>query len=155
MDNLFEKKLHMAEQGDMVAQYELGFMYFYGYKCDEDRDKSIMWYAKSAKQGDKYAKEALKSEDIICNTYKPVAIISVLYVALSILIYHLYNYVLPFSCGMFIYAIFMSQIYLFSLIIGRLTIQGIFSCKTRDVVTIVYPVILLILVVGRWYSICN
>ncbi|HIU97479.1 MAG TPA: sel1 repeat family protein, partial [Candidatus Ornithoclostridium faecigallinarum] len=49
-----------AEQGDAVAQCNLGICYANGQGVKQDRQKAIEWYTKAAQQGDEYAKEALK-----------------------------------------------------------------------------------------------
>jgi TPR repeat protein len=49
-----------AEQGDNVAQYNLGTMYEWGEGVEEDLNEAISWYRKSAKQGYENAKKRLE-----------------------------------------------------------------------------------------------
>jgi hypothetical protein len=41
-----------AEQGDAVAQYNLGVMYYYGAGVERDRAEAARWYRLAAEQGD-------------------------------------------------------------------------------------------------------
>lgn len=43
--------LPLAEQGNAVAQYQLGKMYRAGQGVAKDRDKGMFWFRKSAEQG--------------------------------------------------------------------------------------------------------
>lgn len=44
-----------AEQGDAVAQFDLGFLYDNGIGVAEDDEQAIYWYNRSAHGGDKVA----------------------------------------------------------------------------------------------------
>lgn len=46
--NLFEKA---AKQGDITAQYNLGYLYEQGQGVDKNLQKAFKWYEKAAKQG--------------------------------------------------------------------------------------------------------
>jgi len=48
----FEDTLKKAEQGDVWAQYDLGFMYFDGQGITQDYKKSVYWWKRAAEQGD-------------------------------------------------------------------------------------------------------
>ena len=49
-----------AEQGNAVAQYNLGVCYNFGKGVEKDLQKAIEWYTKAAEQGDEDAQEALE-----------------------------------------------------------------------------------------------
>ncbi len=42
----------LAEQGDVYAQYTLGFMYELGQGVPQDDGEAVQWYRKAAEQGD-------------------------------------------------------------------------------------------------------
>lgn len=48
-----------GNNGDMVAQYTLGYMYDKGDGIDKDRDKAMLWYEKAAEQGHEAAQNRL------------------------------------------------------------------------------------------------
>ena len=52
-----------AEQGNDVAQFNLGVMYEYGRGVAKDLQEARKWYEKAAAQGDTDAKDALKRLD--------------------------------------------------------------------------------------------
>jgi len=58
-ETAFKIWLPFAEKGDMVAQWNIGRLYYLGKGVTKDVDKAIYWYEKSAEQGDKYARKAL------------------------------------------------------------------------------------------------
>lgn len=59
-DNLTTKELEVvAKQGDVEAQFKLGYRYRYGEKAKKNSAKAIEWYKKAAVQGNKKAKLAL------------------------------------------------------------------------------------------------
>lgn len=41
-----------AEQGDSIAQYSLGLMYFYGQGVPQDYAEALAWYKKAGERGD-------------------------------------------------------------------------------------------------------
>lgn len=47
----FDAKIHAAERGDAVAQYNVGWAYRSGYPIEEDRAKAAKWFRLSAEQG--------------------------------------------------------------------------------------------------------
>lgn len=47
---IFQDVLKLAEQGDKIAQFDLGFMYQIGQNIEIDINKSIYWYRKSVEQ---------------------------------------------------------------------------------------------------------
>lgn len=49
-----------AEQGDSIAQHNLGVCYYNGRGIAKDKDMAKYWFEKSAAQGYEPAKEALK-----------------------------------------------------------------------------------------------
>ena len=49
-----------AEQGYPQAQYDLGYMYHYGYGVAQDRVAATQLFEKAAAQGNKDAKQALE-----------------------------------------------------------------------------------------------
>lgn len=57
---LFREKLREADNGNPEAQYDVGTMYQNGRGVEADRDKAIMWFERSAAQGDAKAKSRLK-----------------------------------------------------------------------------------------------
>lgn len=44
----------------MIAQFNLGELYFYGWGVDQNNAEAIKWYRKAAEQGYELAIEALK-----------------------------------------------------------------------------------------------
>ena len=48
-----------GNNGDVIAQYTLGYMYDKGDGIDKDRDKAILWYEKAAEQGHESAQNRL------------------------------------------------------------------------------------------------
>ena len=57
-ENLFapsESQIAKAEQGDAVAQYLLGRMYYFGEGVPQDYKEAEKWFRKSAEQGYEYA----------------------------------------------------------------------------------------------------
>ena len=42
----------LAEQGDAVAQYFLGLLYYNGFGVVQDYQQALKWYTLSAEQGD-------------------------------------------------------------------------------------------------------
>lgn len=59
MDNI-DELIKKAEQGDIEAQDELGYMYEHGEGVEQDYAKAIQWYEKAAAQGCQEAIEALE-----------------------------------------------------------------------------------------------
>ena len=49
-----------AEQGNVIAQYNLGVCYQYGNGVPKNQAEAINWYKKAAKQGDIKASQALE-----------------------------------------------------------------------------------------------
>ena len=49
-----------ADQGNAIAQHNLGLMYEKGIGVKKDVDKAAEWYRKAAGQGNEKAKEGLK-----------------------------------------------------------------------------------------------
>ena len=49
-----------AEQGNVIAQFNLGELYFYGWGVDQNDTEAARWYRKAAEQGYELAVEALK-----------------------------------------------------------------------------------------------
>lgn len=48
----YGQDMEKAEQGDAKAQYEVGFMYYFGDDEGEiDKEKAFVWLKKSAEQG--------------------------------------------------------------------------------------------------------
>ena len=43
--------IRMAEQGDAVAQYNLGFSFGYGTGVSQDDARAVTWYRRAAEQG--------------------------------------------------------------------------------------------------------
>ena len=52
--------LKAAEQGDVRAQYSLGYMYAKGQGVPQDYIEARRWYRKAAEQGNPEARRALK-----------------------------------------------------------------------------------------------
>lgn len=48
-----------AEQGDAIAQSNLGYMYDNGYGVAQDHTKAVFWYGLAAEQGDTFAQYSL------------------------------------------------------------------------------------------------
>ena len=51
----FEETMRLAEQGDAIAQYNLGVMYTTGEGVPENDAEAVRWYRLAAEQGDKLA----------------------------------------------------------------------------------------------------
>ena len=49
----------LAEQGDALAQFELGWLYDNGYGVAQDKAKAAKWYRLAAEQGDPWAQNNL------------------------------------------------------------------------------------------------
>jgi TPR repeat protein len=49
-----------AEQGDAIAQYNLGISYKEGQGVKKDKNKAAEWLSKAAAQGDEDAQKALQ-----------------------------------------------------------------------------------------------
>ncbi|MDO5133257.1 MAG: hypothetical protein Q4D81_09780 [Eubacteriales bacterium] len=49
-----------AEQGNVEAQFNPGYMYEFGLGVERKNGKAFQWYTKSAEQGNEDAKEYLK-----------------------------------------------------------------------------------------------
>ncbi len=49
----------LAEQGDVRAQFSVGFMYYYGHGVPQDRAEAVKWYRRAAEQGDARAQNNL------------------------------------------------------------------------------------------------
>jgi hypothetical protein len=47
----FQNTLMAAEQGDLMAQCRLGYMYLHGNGVDQDYQESLMWFQRAAEQG--------------------------------------------------------------------------------------------------------
>ena len=56
----FEEIKKSAEQGDTVAQYDLGYMYYTGKGAPQDYKKATYWWTKSAEQGETLAQYDLR-----------------------------------------------------------------------------------------------
>ena len=50
-DEKFKDTLKKAEQGDVIAQFNLGFMYDFGRGVPLDKTEAVKWYRKAAEQG--------------------------------------------------------------------------------------------------------
>jgi TPR repeat protein len=48
-----------AEQGEAIAQFNLGYIYEKGYGITQDYTEALKWYRKSAEQGDASAQFSL------------------------------------------------------------------------------------------------
>jgi TPR repeat protein len=57
--NAFEWFSKAAEQGDIQAQFSLGFMYHKGQGVAQNYTKAVEWYSKAAEQGDAFAQFTL------------------------------------------------------------------------------------------------
>lgn len=57
--NMFYWTQKLANQGDAVAQFNLGMMYYNGEGVHQDYAKAVEWYTKSANQGDAKAQNNL------------------------------------------------------------------------------------------------
>ena len=57
--NIFEKLCQLSLNGDIIAQYQLGNMYDYGYGVEKDSKKAAYWYQKAAEQGYACAQDRL------------------------------------------------------------------------------------------------
>lgn len=58
-DWVIEELIELAEQGDSDAQYQLGSYYLYGERVEEDLEKALSYWERSAKQGNPKALCAL------------------------------------------------------------------------------------------------
>gem|GEM_PF-3086413 len=58
-DSAFKTFQPLAEQGDAVAQNNIGIMYFHGQGVPKDERKAFEWLNKAAQQGDADAQDAL------------------------------------------------------------------------------------------------
>ncbi|VAW74954.1 hypothetical protein MNBD_GAMMA13-2076 [hydrothermal vent metagenome] len=47
----FERKLGLAQTGNVEAQYDVAYLYTKGRGVDEDEEEAFIWYNKSADQG--------------------------------------------------------------------------------------------------------
>ena len=50
-DELFDLQMKLAKQGNMEAQFLIGFMYDNGDGIPENDKTAVMWYTKAAQQG--------------------------------------------------------------------------------------------------------
>ena len=57
----FKEMLQVAEQGNAVAQFNLGLMYDKGQGVRQDYAQAVQWYRKAAEQGDAQAQYNLAS----------------------------------------------------------------------------------------------
>lgn len=48
---IFEKNLHLARQGDLVAQYTVGMLSSTGQGTSQSYKKAVEWYERSAEKG--------------------------------------------------------------------------------------------------------
>ena len=55
----FDECLKKAENGASLAQFQIGLMYNCGFACEENIDKAIEWFTKSAEHGCDYAQQIL------------------------------------------------------------------------------------------------
>lgn len=55
----FSQTQRLANQGDAVAQYDLGFLYHKGKEVSQDYTKAVEWYKKAASQGNAKAQTIL------------------------------------------------------------------------------------------------
>ena len=53
------KMLSLSEAGNAEAQFTLGAMYYSGIGVERDEASAILWWTKSADQGNEFAKEWL------------------------------------------------------------------------------------------------
>ena len=51
----YEATKSLAEQGDVVSQYNLGVMYAQGLGVAQDNQKAMTWFRQAAEQGDSFA----------------------------------------------------------------------------------------------------
>ena len=61
----FEENKRLAEQGDAIAQNNLGICYQFGKETLKDLQKTVYWYKKAAEQGNSVAQFNLS----LCYTY--------------------------------------------------------------------------------------
>lgn len=54
-----EQLLPLAAEGNMEAQYAVGYMYYYGFGTGQDTESGVFWIQRSANQGFKPATQAL------------------------------------------------------------------------------------------------
>lgn len=57
----FQQLLPPATDGNMEAEYAVGYMYYYGYGVSQDTETGSFWIKKSADQGYEPAVKALRS----------------------------------------------------------------------------------------------
>ncbi len=69
--NLFNFQMKLANKGNPVAQYRVGFMYERGIGTQEDAEKAVNWYKKSVKQGNVDAENRLTYLEIVSDGYLP------------------------------------------------------------------------------------
>lgn len=62
-----------GNNGDVVAQYTLGYMYDKGDGIDKDREKAVVWYEKAAEQGHESAQNRLNILKNMQTPAQPVA----------------------------------------------------------------------------------
>ena len=55
----FEHFKTAAEWGDVDAQYELGYCYYWGEGVEENKAAAVEWYRKAAEQGNAHAQNDL------------------------------------------------------------------------------------------------
>lgn len=55
LEKEFQKQLKLAQEGDSVAQNDLGILYAEGEGVGQDDAEAIEWFLKSAEQGNSYA----------------------------------------------------------------------------------------------------
>ena len=55
----YATELRLAEQGNVEAQYLLGYMHDFGYGVPQDYAKAVFWFQKAAEQGHALAQEYL------------------------------------------------------------------------------------------------
>ena len=55
----FSQTQYLANQGDAIAQYDLGSLYLEGKDVRQDDTKAIEWFEKSASQGNANAQRAI------------------------------------------------------------------------------------------------
>lgn len=59
MKTAFAEFRQLAEHGDAVAQYSLGYMYDNGKGVAEDKVEAVRWHRMAAEQGDTKAQNSL------------------------------------------------------------------------------------------------
>lgn len=59
-EEAFEYYLKAADQGDALAQYNLGICYDNGYGVEKDLSEAVIWLRKAADQGNAQAQNALR-----------------------------------------------------------------------------------------------